>query len=281
MSFGIYSQPILFALMAFLFSGMFPLNSDAQSQAVLSLVDDANKAVEEGKYEDAEKALVEAINTAPGDASNVFVLSNLGMVRLYMGKDSAAIATLDRAVAIAPSSVTLRSNRARALFAVGRDDDAIADMERIMELDSTLITPYYYRGSLRLKRGDLQGAESDFETMHRIDPVAPENDIAMASLLDAKGHYEEAVPFYNHAILLDPDPVYLAGRARCNIMLGRYTRASEDIQQALEMTPDDGELYLLRAMLNKAQYRPEDAAQDARKALELGVARGRLRQFLE
>ena len=47
------------------------------------------------------------------------------------------------------------------------------------------------------------------------------------------------------------------------------------------MTPDDGELYLYRAALNKMRYRPDDAKADALKAIELGVDKKRAAQFLD
>lgn len=65
------------------------------------------------------------------------------------------------------------------------------------------------------------------------------------------------------------------------MLCGNLQDASDDINAALSMTPDDGELYLYRAALNKMRYRPDDAKADALKAIELGVDKKRAAQFLD
>ena len=57
--------------------------------------------------------------------------------------------------------------------------------------------------------------------------------------------------------------------------------AASDIAEALSLAPDDGELYLYRAALNKMHYRPDDARREARMAIELGVDPARAAQFLK
>lgn len=269
-------KPLLAVIMMLLAA----LGARAQDSAVLELVDQADKAITEQRFADAEKSLVEAIRTAPGDPSNALVMSNLGMVRLYMGQDSAAVATLDRAVALAPAAVAIRSNRARALLATGREAEGVEELERIMEMDTTLAQPYFLRGMLRLHHGLVEQAEADFDRMGRIDPDDPDLDVALATLDDAIGKWEQAVIHYNRAILRDPDPAYYAGRARCQLMLSRFTEAGADIEEALKMTPDDAELFLLRALLSKAQYRPDDAEADGRRAIDLGADPRRVRKLL-
>lgn len=67
------------------------------------------------------------------------------------------------------------------------------------------------------------------------------------------------------------EPEYYGARAYCNLMTNHLQEASDDIAAALELTPDDGELYLYRAALNKMRFRPADATADAKKAIELGI----------
>lgn len=62
-------------------------------------------------------------------------------------------------------------------------------------------------------------------------------------------------------------------------MLEQLQEASDDIAKGLELDPDDGELYLLRAVLNKMRYRIDDARADAEKAQQLGIPRERLKIF--
>ncbi len=76
------------------------------------------------------------------------------------------------------------------------------------------------------------------------------------------------------------EPEYYGARAYCYLMTGNLQDAADDIAAALELAPDDGELYLYRAALNKMHFRPDDARKDARKAIELGVDPARAKEFL-
>ena len=48
----------------------------------------------------------------------------------------------------------------------------------------------------------------------------------------------------------------------------------------MKLDPNDGDLSLSRAALNKMHYRPEDARKDAEKAVSLGVDPRRAKQFI-
>lgn len=70
-------------------------------------------------------------------------------------------------------------------------------------------------------------------------------------------------------------------RAELYLQTGQLQEASDDIASAIEKTPDDAGLYLLRAMLNMARYRPGDAEADGRKAIELGADPATVRRLLK
>ncbi|WP_301343492.1 tetratricopeptide repeat protein, partial [uncultured Duncaniella sp.] len=76
------------------------------------------------------------------------------------------------------------------------------------------------------------------------------------------------------------EPEYFGARAYCYLMTDDLQAAAEDIAQALELDPNDGELYLYRAALNKMHYRPEDAKKDAERAIQLGVDPARAQEFM-
>ncbi len=62
-------------------------------------------------------------------------------------------------------------------------------------------------------------------------------------------------------------------------MLDQLSEASDDIARGLELDPEDGELYLYRAALNKMRYRVADARADAERARQLGIPAERLKDF--
>lgn len=242
-------------------------------------VDEADKACKEGRWDEASRLLGEAMKLEPDNAGNIMLMSNLGMVRYRMGQDSLAIVTLTEAHRMAPSSVTILSNRAYILTELGYDSEAYEDYALIMELDSTDVDARLRHGVIALRDRKFDVAKADFEYLSRYYPSTPEAMTGMATLHCALGEYREALPYYNELLRGSRELEYLTGRAMCNLMTDNLQEASDDIAEALQLSPDDPELYLYRAALNKMRFRPDDADSDARRAVSLGIDPARVRQF--
>lgn len=243
-------------------------------------IEAADKACSEGKWQDAEHYLKQALETDPDNPSNPLLLSNLGMIRYNLGEDSLAIATLSEAHEMAPASVTILSNRAKILAALGEDEWAYEDYGKIIALDSTYIQGWFQHGLLALRKRDFNTAKRDFMYLDSHFPGTDETNIAMATFKSSLGEYAEAIPYYNKILITIKEPEYYGARAYCFLMTDKLQEASDDIASAMELAPDDGELYLYRAALNKLRFRPEDASKDAKRAVELGVAPERAKPFI-
>lgn len=239
-----------------------------------NIVGEADSAIAAGEWERAEEALIRAMNLYPSNPGNIMLMSNLGIVRLNMGHDSLALATLDEAHAMAPQSVTVLQNRARVFTVMGRIDDACKDYSRAVELDSTAVYPRFYRMMIGLRNSvNIRDVLTDMEALERIAPEASETILARAMLASATGNYAEAVKAWTKVIRNDPQPEYYGERALANLMTDRLGDAADDIASGLAVDPDDPTLYLYRAMLAKARYRPEDARADMETAIRLGADR--------
>lgn len=243
-------------------------------------VDEADKACAEGKWQEAEQALLSALRAEPANPTNVMLMSNLGIIRFNMGQDSLALETLTDAHAIAPASVTILANRARVLSACGYEEEAYHDYDQILRLDSMEISARLHHCLLALRRHEFRTAKKDYEFMENNFPNELETQIAGATVLSGTGDFSGAIPCYTRILEKRKDPEYYGARAYCYLLTGALQEASDDINTALELAPDDGELYLYRAALNKMRYRPADAEKDARKAVELGVDKARAAQFI-
>lgn len=236
------------------------------SEAYLDLVGHADDAIARGKWADAEKSLLEAMRSDPGNPGNIMLMSNLGIVRFNMGQDSIALKTLDEAHAMAPRAVTVLENRARVLALTGKFDAAMDDYNTIVGLDSLALSPRFYRSVLAMRRGDVATARADVDVMLRHAPDSLPTLVADATLASAMRDYPRAVTAYTRLIAKDCQPEYLGERALAFMMTDRLGEAAEDLARAIEMSPDDPQLYVYRSMLNKARYRPDDAAADERRA---------------
>lgn len=255
---------------------LFPSAANAQSgraeQTIyMRIADDAISAINSGDYERGEKLIIQALELQPDNPVNPLLLSNLGMCRYYMGEDSLAIATLNDAVAKAPNSVTILMNRGKVKMGTGNISGALTDFRNVIELDSLVSTPYYYIGFYELNRGNLAAAAENFTRLQALDPDSYECNLAMATMYSSTNQEKKAIPFYNRLIEKEKATEFLVARAYCYLRTGDLFEASDDIATGLEQSPDDGDLYLCRAILNKMRYLENESKADAEKAIELGV----------
>ncbi len=245
------------------------------------LVGSADSAIKENRFQDAENLLLEAMRVQPSNPSNVLLMSNLAMVRFYMGQDSLALATINDAHQLAPASVTILSNRARIYSAMGEVEKAYSDYDLILQLDSMVIAPRLSHGIIALYSGMIDVAERDFKMLQRVAPDSEEASIGMAMFHTSLNQFKEAIPYYSKLIEKDPVIEYYTGRINCYLELQYLSDASADIADAMKLYPDDMELYLLRGWLNRLYFRNDDAEEDFKRAMQLGATPAQVKVFKE
>lgn len=248
----------------------------------LKLIDDADKAIGKGEYSRAIEFLDEALRLEPDNSGNVMLLSNIGMLSYYMGRDTMAINYLTMAHEMAPESVTILSNRAKVLSETGRIAPALRDFKAIAQLDSSLYRPYLGMGVIYLTAGDTIQARQALDRMKTLTDTSRSRECTAAlAWLDALvGDNADAVTQYSILIDMEPDAGLYAARAQSYVALEYYTEASEDIAEGLKLDPECAELYVARAFLNKRTYRNDDALADAQRAVDLGADRARVRAII-
>lgn len=261
----------VFVLMTVIVPAVHADESGKKAVEYYSLMGEADKAIADGKWTEAESYLRQALRLDPANPSNVLLLSNLGMIQFYDGRDNEAIATLTDAHKIAPASVTVLMNRARVYTATGHAVLAEKDYSRVIALDSALTEPRFYRAMILLDSGNIDAAKADIDTLAAMDPSGRLTNVAQATILIANADYKNAIPHLSTAIKAHPDASYYSSRALCYLYENDPAAAADDIARGLEMDPTDGELYLYRALLNKMRYRPDDANADAEKAIRYGI----------
>ncbi len=245
------------------------------------LVGEADRAIADGDYEAAAARLLDALSVCPDCPDNALLLSNLGMVYAYSGREALALETLDRALELAPAMRTVMANRARLLLTMGRDDEARTAYSRLLEVDSLNMDARFYRGMLALYDADLATAETDFAALRDSLPTDLRTARALSTLYSMTGRHAQAVPYYRQLVAEEPEPEFYAALASCYLADDKLSEASETIGEGMEKFPDQGELYYCRAWLNKLLFRPSEAKADARTAERLGIARARLDALLK
>lgn len=258
-----------------------PQVPDDEEDPYFLLSGQADEAIREEKYDEAAARLIEAMSIRPESPENVLLLSNLGMVYSYMGRDSLALATLNDALRRAPSMRTVLRNRGRILLKLGRDREAYDDFSIVLKTDSVNLESLFYRGTIALYSGDKEQAEKDFGVLQRHYPDDTCTAQALSSLYFLTNRNKEAIPYFKRIIEVYPEPEYYAPLAGCYLALGNLTEASATLAEAMAKFPNDPELYYYRAMLNRDRYRPDEAHADAKRAVKLGLRPEKARSLFE
>lgn len=269
-----YIFSTIFALCAFTIIAQVQDHSE-----YLNYVGEADKAIEEERWYDAAAHLESAMRLEPGNPTNVLLMSNLGLVRLNAGEDSLALAILNDAHRIAPTSVIVLNNRAKVLQAMGHTSEAYNDYSLILNIDSTAIEPRFMHGIMAVYSGDTITAKKDFAILQRLAPDSENTAIGLAALYTATNRPLDAIIQYTKLININPDIEYYSGRAACYLLTEQLNEAAADIAEGLRINPNDAEFYLYRAYLNKLRYRAEDAETDLKQALKLGADPNRAKLF--
>ncbi len=240
------------------------------------LVDKAEKAIGEEKYDDAITALIEAMATEPENPLNIALRSNLGMLYYYNEEDSLALVTLDDVCRRSPGLVSGHENRARVLIGLGRDVEAYDEYGKVIEIDSVNTTARFYHGMMALYGGDRLTAERDFDVLERVIPLARMTYLAKGTLYSMTGRDHEAISYLRKLIEVEPYAEYYARLVGCLIAVENFTEASDYIARGLERYPQDPELYYYRAVLNKKRYLSDEARRDADLAIKYGADKSRV-----
>lgn len=244
------------------------------------LTEEADSAIARQDWAEAAARLADALAVRPDAPTNLLLRSNLAAVYSCLGHDSLALTTYDAVLDAAPAMFTPRLARGKLLLKMGRDVDAYHDFSVALESDSLSTEARYYHGMMALYAGNRDIAETDFSTLLRVAPKAYDTAVALASLYSLTGRDREAIPYLERLIEADPSAEYFASLAGCHLALGQLSEAGAVIDRALKSFPRDPELYYYRAWLNRDRYRLDQAADDGRRAVELGASPVRVADLL-
>ena len=270
--------------------GLKPQQKKAESPYIADLdtetpyfqyIDSAQTYIYSHDWPMAEQWLLKAFKEDPGNPSNSLVLSNIATLQRYQGKLADAVKNYSLALDMTPHAVTLLLNRAALYIEMDSVRHAIDDYERVCELDPYNTEARYSLGVLAMERGDTKRAEDLFNEIKRINPNSGLYHEGMALLHKHNGNYGRAAELFTQVIRVQPSAQLLAHRADCYLTMKRLNDAEDDIRNALEMTPNDPYLYVLRAKLNKLRFQYEDMNRDIDTAVTLGLPRATITHQLD
>ena len=248
----------------------YTVNVDTTS-AYNALLDSVQQATDAQQWSRAEQFIKQMVALDPTNVNNSLLLSNLGTVQRMQGKFDDALRSYNMALDMTPNAVAILTNRGVLHIQRGELDAADADLQRVVERDAQNEEALFWLAFIAMNRGQADVAASRLDEILAFNPRSVQALEGKALLAKATGDYTNALSLYTQLIENAQDVDYYANRADCALMLRNLSQASEDIQSALNINPDDGYLYLLRAKLNKMRFNFDDMERDIKLAEQHGV----------
>ena len=134
---------------------------------VLPLVRDAKDSYERGKYRESERAYERALLKAP---NNVFILSNLGVVRFKLNKFKGSEEAFKKAIAITPDDTFSRTTLGIVYYQQARYDEAMDQLTKALAINPKLPQAHNYLGITASMKGWREATVKELQTAITLDP---------------------------------------------------------------------------------------------------------------
>jgi Flp pilus assembly protein TadD len=195
-----------------------------------------------GRLQEAEQVYRQIIASAPGHADSYHML---GVIASQCGKPEAAVACIDRAITLKPSSALFHVNRASALLALGRLEAAESGCRTALGFKRNCAEAYQVLGHVLSDLGRPEDAIAAYNEALRHKPDLPDlyNDLGLA--LRQANRLEEAAEAVRMGIRRVPDDVQALGNLAGLLKeLARPADAEASYRRALLLRPDDATLHV-------------------------------------
>ena len=233
------------------------------------------QCLDDGNYSAAQQVFNRALELEP---ANVVARHNLGYAFECQGVIDDAIVAYEAAgqgpAPLAQSSFNLGVLLARS----GRNDEARRAFQQALERDPTCAKAWINLGVLHARTGQLEEARGCYGQALDVDPSCHSARLKLANLLARENRWEEAlgayaqlvedgwnlaevqyrrglalaaqgdeagaIEAYEHALAADPEHVFAQVQlALMQAQHERYDQATETLQRAAEMAPDDARVH--------------------------------------
>ena len=236
-----------------------------------------------------------AIELCPDDPELYdHLYDNRGNVWQLLQEHERAIADFDIAVAATPNSNTYLS-RGDAYYDLGRYEEALDDYDDAINLRPDART-YTARGKALIQLQKYEEATPALDKATRLDPEDYDPYLKLGNIYQYEENYKSAIEKYDKAISLitedrlgsqmESTPVgfkgkyavyeevvrYLvaafANRSVCQVQIGDNPKAIADIDDAIDLLPENATLYVARSVINLAMDEYGRALKDLSIAIE-------------
>jgi TolB-like protein/Flp pilus assembly protein TadD/DNA-binding winged helix-turn-helix (wHTH) protein len=229
--------------------------------------------------DEAVKAYQTAIQLQPG---NWQAYSSYGIFLISVRADYAGAETqFEKVLSLTPESTIALANLGAAYMFEGRLEDAAVTYEKLLALEpngqtlSNLGLTYYYLGRYEDAVRTLEQASEAAPNDHRVwGNLALAQSFADPAPVRARASYTKAITLGEQRLAVDAaDADALADIAAYNAAVGNASAARQQIGQAVELSPTDGAILYLAAVVDTLLGDPKSALDTLRSSLAAGYPR--------
>jgi tetratricopeptide (TPR) repeat protein len=172
-----------------------------------------------------------------------------------------AVRHCNNALRLKPNNVDVLGIRGVAQLSLGNYAQAIADFSQALRI-KPMVDTYINRAIAFRNDGKFEDALADCNEALRLRPQDNTIYIERAQTYRQSGNLEQAVIDFKAAIENDEDPDYYRQLAETQVETNDWDGALQSWQRALEICPDDGELYFSRGKAYAHRGDMENANKD-------------------
>lgn len=229
------------------------------------MADSADYFIARQDWPEAKRCTLAALRSDPGNFNNSLLLSNLGIINQNLGLPDEAIRNFSLGLDIAPASITLRSNRARAYLDAAQYENARADLLKILETEPHDPWALKMLGTIAL--ADHNPSQAAIY-LNRITDPDPDTLRLLAAIASEAGDTLRAREILDRLLDESPSEESYFDHALFCIQTNDIDAARRDIADGIKLYPRDGNLILLRAYIHSLMHENELADLDRRLAIE-------------
>lgn len=224
-----------------------------------------------GLVREAIKDFDRAIVLAPG---YVAAYNNRAGARMLLGQSELAVADFTRAIELSPGTVAALAGRGRALLASRRPQAAMRDFGHALAADNRFALGYRLRAEARLAAERHAEAIEDLSRAIAFEPNNPEMLVLRANAYLQADNVPAALKDLARALEIDQQHLpALEARALMHVRLDAHNEAEPDIARALDLSPRATGALAARALLYLRTGQPELSRREIDRAVKLTPSR--------
>jgi putative PEP-CTERM system TPR-repeat lipoprotein len=205
-----------------------------------------------------EKALILARKVQANHPTNDNVQDLLGRAQVANNDASGALETYSKLVNLRPKSAAAQLRLARVHQMLKNDAAAAEDLQRAVALEPDFVPARVAQAEMALAKGRIADALAIAHQIEKIDPSLPAGFVFEADIQAQARHPELALPIYEKALALKPNPATMLRIASTLRQMGKTKEAETRLAQWRSAAPNDPQLaiYAANLAIEAKQYKP-------------------------